>query len=136
MSRPKLWRKIAGSRRLKAEGSIIIDGQEVTREEAREIAGVKIIERVKRLACNHNFSYNKITVRDQKTIWGSCSRQKNLSFNWRLILLIPELLDYVICHELAHLRHPNHSNDFWSEVRRICPSCDKSRRGLKNIRIQ
>lgn len=55
----------------------------------------------------------KVTIRNQRTRWGSCSEGSTVSFNWRLILLPPEIMDHIIYHELAHLTHLNHSQDFW-----------------------
>ncbi len=66
------------------------------------------------------YSFNKIYIRDQKTRWGSCSSKKNLSFNWRIILLSDKLKKYLVFHELVHLSHPNHSQDFWNELEGIC----------------
>jgi len=57
--------------------------------------------------------FQKVTVRDQRSLWGSCTDGKSLSFNWRLVLLTPRLMDHVIYHELAHLTHMNHSHDFY-----------------------
>jgi len=70
-------------------------------------------------------------VKNQKTLWGSCSRQKNLNFNWRILLLPEETADYLIIHELAHLRHMDHSSRFWSDVARFCPHFRLHRRILK-----
>ncbi len=76
-------------------------------------------------------SYGRISIRDQKTRWGSCSSQGNLNYNWRLILAPPEILDYVVVHELAHRRHMNHSAAFWGEVSRIMPDWQPRRDWLK-----
>lgn len=65
--------------------------------------------------------YTSITVRDQKTRWGSCSSRGTLSFNYRLIFAPPAVLDYVVVHELCHLTHMNHSRDFWSMVAAVMP---------------
>lgn len=70
-------------------------------------------------------------VKNQKTLWGSCSRKGNLNFNWRMLLLPEETADYLIIHELAHLRHMNHSPRFWSEVARFCPDYRRHRRILR-----
>ena len=76
-------------------------------------------------------SYSRISIREQKTRWGSCSGQGNLNFNWKLILMPPEILDYVVVHELAHRKQMNHSKLFWAEVERILPDYERRRRWLK-----
>lgn len=77
-------------------------------------------------------SYNKISVRAAKTRWGSCSAQGNLNFHWKLILMPPEILDYVVVHELAHRKEMNHSARFWAEVEKILPDYDRRRKWLKD----
>ena len=76
-------------------------------------------------------TYNRITIRDQKTRWGSCSAKGTLSFNWRLMLAPPAVLDYVVVHELCHLTHMNHSKAFWALVESVCPDYRTHRRWLK-----
>lgn len=76
-------------------------------------------------------TYSRITIRDQKTRWGSCSARGTLSFNWRLMLAPPAILDYVVVHELCHLTHMNHSPAFWQAVEAVCPDYRESRRWLK-----
>mgnify|MGYP004641247339 FL=1 len=70
-------------------------------------------------------SYNRITIRDQKTRWGSCSSKGNLNFNFRLYYMPQHLMDYVIVHELSHRRHMDHSKEFWNEVGRFYPEYKK-----------
>lgn len=77
------------------------------------------------------FRYGRITVRNQRTRWGSCSRKGALSFNWRLLILPAEVADYLICHELAHLKYLNHSSRFWNLVEKICPSFRQSEQWLR-----
>lgn len=76
-------------------------------------------------------TYNRITIRSQKTRWGSCSSKGTLSFNWRLMLAPPAILDYVVVHELCHLKHMNHSADFWKAVESVYPDYRNARKWLK-----
>lgn len=79
----------------------------------RDYARVVLVRRASFLAERLGVEVQRFTVRDQSTVWGSCSSKKNISLNWRLLLLSPELQDYIILHELAHIRHMNHSRKFW-----------------------
>jgi predicted metal-dependent hydrolase len=76
-------------------------------------------------------AYRRIEVRDQRTRWGSCSPGGTLSFNWRLVLAPLEVLDYVVVHELCHLREPNHSRSFWSLVESRRPGWREQRAWLR-----
>lgn len=73
----------------------------------------------------------KICIKDQRTLWGSCSGKGTLSFNWRLILTPPGVVDYVVIHELCHLREMNHGKKFWRLVNQHCPAHKEARRWLK-----
>lgn len=89
----------------------------------------------KRVAYFHSFTggaYKRITIRDQKTRWGSCSAKGTLSFNWRLMLAPPAILDYVVVHELCHLTHMNHSAAFWQAVESVYPDYRTARKWLKD----
>lgn len=77
--------------------------------------------RVAQLAKQHGFRYERVSIKNQKTRWGSCSTQRNLNFNWRLMMAPPLAIDYLIIHELCHLREMNHSKRFWILVARYCP---------------
>ena len=63
--------------------------------------------------------------------WGSCNSRREVRLAWRLVKARPALVDYVVCHELAHLRHMNHSRDFWAEVGRLCPDYGRLRDELE-----
>lgn len=105
-----------------------------TAEEINEMAdrALKIIpERVRYYAPLIGVTYGKITIRNQKTRWGSCSAKGNLSFNCLLVAMPPEVLDSVVVHELCHLKQMNHSKDFYSEVYRVFPEYDRWTKWLK-----
>lgn len=78
-------------------------------------------------------TYNRIAIRAAKTRWGSCSARGNLNFHWKLILMPPEVLDYVVVHELAHRKEMNHSDRFWAEVEKILPDYRRRRKWLKEF---
>lgn len=79
----------------------------------------------------YNFKYNKVTVRNQSTRWGSCSKSGNLNFNYKLALLPENLVDYVVVHELCHLGEFNHSKNFWDLVARMAPDYKERRQELR-----
>ena len=74
----------------------------------------------------------QITIKEQKSRWGSCSSKGNINYNWRIIMAPPEVLDYLVIHELCHLRVPNHSPLFWQEVARFSPNFKQQRTWLKD----
>ena len=82
-------------------------------------------------AARMGVTFNRITIRDQKTRWGSCSSKGNLNFNWRLVLAPVPVLDYVVVHELAHRREMNHSSRFWDIVGEMMPDYQIHRRWLR-----
>lgn len=77
-------------------------------------------------------TYGRISIREQKTRWGSCSSEGNLNFNWRLIFAPEEVLDYIVVHELAHRREMNHSQAFYAIVKSILPDYKKSQKWLRD----
>ena len=82
-----------------------------------------------------NVSVGRITIRNQKTRWGSCSSKGNVNFNYQLYYMPQELMDYVIVHELSHRRHMNHSAEFWAEVEKYCPEYRTYRKQLKGYEL-
>jgi len=88
-------------------------------------------ERVNLLAARFGFRYEKLRITSARTRWGSCSSRGTLSFVWRLVMAPLEVIDYVVIHELAHLKIKNHSAQFWAEVARLMPAYKSSRDWLK-----
>ena len=99
----------------------------------KKIAKQKIMEHVDYYARRMEIDYGSISMRNQKSRWGSCSSKGNLNFNYRLAYLPEELLDYVVVHELAHRRHMDHSAAFWEEVETFYPAYKKCRQMLNDI---
>jgi predicted metal-dependent hydrolase len=81
----------------------------------------------------YKLRYNKVSIRNQKTRWGSCSQKGNLNYNYKIILLPEKLCDYIIVHELCHLQEFNHSKKFWKLVAKTFPDYQKIRSLLKKI---
>jgi len=86
--------------------------------------------RLKYFKSKYKCIYNSISIKNQKTIWGSCSRKNNLSFNFKILLLKPKIRDYVIVHEFCHLKIKNHSRKFWILVENILPDYGKIKEKL------
>ena len=97
----------------------------------RRCAAKEIAPRLDAAAQALGTTYTKLSVRGQKTRWGSCSSSGAMSFNWRLLLAPEPVLDYVVWHEACHLRVMDHSQNFWALVRRHCPDYEEHRRWLK-----
>jgi predicted metal-dependent hydrolase len=119
------------------ESKRIVSNHQITRksnilvEWYIHLAKKEITRMVCELADKYGFEYNRIFIRDQKTKWGTCSSRKNLSFNWRLIRCPKSVIEYLIIHELSHLKEMNHSKKFWGLVESMCPDFKKSKQWLK-----
>lgn len=99
------------------------------KEDARQI----IHQRLAYYAERYGFTFNRVAIRDTKRSWGSCSSKGNLNFSYKLLFLTPCLCDYVIVHELCHLRQLNHGPLFWQEVKKIIPEYVALMTALRNI---
>lgn len=131
-----LWiqKHIKQFRKKKAQ-SELSDRKPFTKDEIQKLAkeAVQYIpKRVEYFAEIVGVNYGRITIRNQKTRWGSCSGKGNLNFNCFLMLAPTEVIDYVVVHELCHRKEMNHSKNFWSEVEKVLPEYKKSEMWLKN----
>lgn len=91
----------------------------------------QITSYVSHYAQKMHLSYGRIAIREQKTCWGSCSSKGNLNFNWKLVLMPPRIMEYVVVHELAHRVEMNHSKAFWAIVENYLPDYRTRRKWLK-----
>ncbi len=131
-----IWQKVdqMQSRIKQRETTDATPVDQLTPEELEKIKE-KIGSRVSYYSKIMGVTVGRITIRNQKTRWGSCSSKGNLNFNYQLYYLPEELLDYVVIHELAHRRHMNHSADFWAEVETYCPDYKERRKVLQGYRL-
>jgi hypothetical protein len=97
----------------------------------RAQARLFLSERTAQLAAQHGFTFQRVRITSARTRWGSCSSRGAISYPWRLVMAPPEVIDYVILHELSHLKVRNHSKHFWDTVRALCPDYARQREWLK-----
>lgn len=101
----------------------------------KDEAKKKIVSRLKELSKKHDIPFNKVFIRTQKTRWGSCSSKKNISLNINIARLPGKLMDYVILHELVHIRHSNHGKKYWQELDRIVGDAKSLDKRLDEYRL-
>lgn len=101
------------------------------KDQARQL----VQSRLEQINQVYGLEYSRIAIKNQKTRWGSCSGKRNLNFNYRIVYLPPELADYIITHELCHLKEMNHSPRFWALVSQTLFNYRQLRRGLKEWRL-
>lgn len=104
-------------------------GEEIKR--LRRQARIVLTEKTDYYKSMIGVDYKQLRIGDQKTRWGSCSSKATISYNWRLVLMPDEIMDYVVVHELCHLLEMNHSKEFWNQVSRIIPDYKTRRKWLK-----
>jgi len=107
------------------------DLRPVVEQHLWRLAAPELKSRVLELAALNQIRVQRVTVRNQRSRWGSCSRRGAISLNWRLVQTPEFVRDYIVLHELAHLREMNHSPRFWQEVARLCPSFAEAEKWLK-----
>lgn len=102
----------------------------------KERAFLVIKEKIEYFANIYGYPYKKISIRNQKTRWGSCSKNGNLNFNYKIMFLPKHIQDYIIAHEFCHLKELNHSKQFWNLLLRVFPEYLQSRRQLKEYSLR
>jgi predicted metal-dependent hydrolase len=125
----------AGRTRVRREAHALLvpdgDARPAIERWYRRAARAEVARRLDPAVAALGVGYDSLSIRDQRTRWGSCSTTGALSFNWRLLLAPEGVLDYVVWHEACHLRVPDHSSRFWALVARHCPGFDEPRRWLR-----
>lgn len=101
------------------------------KEIARELAHKKVIQ----FNQFYKLNYKKISIKNQKTCWGSCSKKGNLNFNYKIALIPEELADYIVAHEICHLKEFNHSRQFWDLLAKTIPDYRLRRMALKKVGV-
>ncbi len=101
--------------------------------EHKERARALVHERLEHWNQFYNYEYKRVAIRNQRSRWGSCSSKQNLNFNFRIVFLPVELVDYIVVHELCHLKHFNHSPDFWASVCEVMPDYAQRKQALYEI---
>ena len=119
--------------KMRKRNETLLQTDKLSRQEVRELAERALADippRVRYYASVMGIRYGIVTIRNQRTRWGSCSSKGNLNFNCLLMLLPEEVRDYVIIHELCHIPEPNHSRAFWAMVEKYCPDHKRIRKYL------
>lgn len=101
----------------------------------KEVARALVTERIAHFNQHYQVKVGRVAIKNIKSRWGSCSRKGNLNFSYKLLFLEPDLRDYVIVHELCHLREFNHGPNFWKAVAEVMPNCKEYVKRLKNVHV-
>ena len=109
---------------------------EAEKQTGKQRLSRKLEERLPLFASVMGVSYGRVSIRDQRTRWGSCSSEGNLNFNCRLLFVPDRIVDYVVIHELAHRRFMNHSKAFWKEVEKYMPDYKEQKKLLSRFAIK
>jgi predicted metal-dependent hydrolase len=105
--------------------------RDAVERDLRELARAELVPRLHQLAADHGLRVGRVTIRNQRSRWGSCARNGNIALNFRLMQMPAEVRDYVLVHELMHIRQQNHSRRFWRLVAAACPTFRESERWLR-----
>jgi predicted metal-dependent hydrolase len=120
---------VYGSRRLVATSAT--DVRQAIEADLRELARIDLADRLRALADRHGLRVGGVSIRNQRTRWGSCARNGNIALNFRLLQMPPDVRDYVLVHELMHIKQQNHSRRFWRLVEAAYPAFREAERWLR-----
>lgn len=112
---------------------IVIKSSKKDYKKYKEIARELVHAKLDKFNQFYDFTFHKVAIRNQKSRWGSCSKKGNLNFNYKIALLPDNLANYLIVHELCHLKEFNHGKNFWSLVEQTIPDYKDLRKRLKNV---
>ena len=104
----------------------------IDREKAKQLLESRLAE----IAAKHGYKYNRVTIRNQKTRWGSCSRKNNISLNVKLVLLPDDLRDFILLHELVHTKVKNHGDEFWQEITKAEPKARERAKQINQLNLR
>lgn len=124
-----MWRLRRKRRVYRKRASTVTKHYVEHKEQARELT----LARLAHFNEHYNFSWNRVAIRNQRRCWGSCSSQKNLNFNYKILFLPEHLRDYIIVHELCHLEEMNHGKEFWKLVEEKVPNYKECVAELKEV---
>jgi predicted metal-dependent hydrolase len=126
----KQQRRVEERRLMRVERSDAVSAADLRalREQARRELPIRLLE----LAAQHGLAVSRISIRNQRSRWGSCSRSGHICLNWRLVQMPAMVRDYVLVHELMHLKRMDHSRAFWKLVAAACPAYKKARAWLRS----
>ena len=128
-SQPRSWRVYYGDRSVAVREPGDVRG--AVEADLREVARAVLLPRLRELAAAHGLELGTVTIRNQRSRWGSCARNGNIALNFRLVQMPPHVSDYVLLHELMHIRQQNHSRRFWRLVESVCPGFRDAERWLR-----
>jgi predicted metal-dependent hydrolase len=119
-----------GDRRVSVPSGVV-DLRPFVESDMRALAHAELVPTLHELAARHTLTVRRVTIRNQRSRWGSCSRNGSIALNFRLVQMPPDVCEYVLLHELMHLKQQNHSVRFWRLVERACPAFRDAERWLK-----
>jgi hypothetical protein len=117
--------------------ALVLDPAQTVRpaieDDLKQLAKTELESRLRELAAAHDLEPGTVSIRSQRSRWGSCARNGNIALNFRLVQMPPDVRDYVLLHELMHIRQQNHSRRFWKLVESVCPAFRDAERWLRTM---